>query len=123
MSTFDLEANIRVIVPTSVFATDTRDRLLECGASPSKDLATWSIDVISEVDVSSLDVALEKSLDLVSRLRANSWWARAWPVAIWLTASTGREFVGVALSHATCRSAGDLDVDIILSVYCSQAPD
>jgi hypothetical protein len=120
VSTFEIDSNIRIVVPTSELSRDSRDGLIGSNAVPSKDMRTWTIDVHSDPGTSSVENSVETCLDFVRQLRSRSWWVSAWSVTVWLTVSSPGEFVGLVFPPRVSKQAGELEVDLVVSVYCSQ---
>jgi len=119
MSTYDVDMNVRIVVPTGGISSHTRDRFIESRASPSKDLATWTID-IDVVPGTEIDECLERCLDAISQLKIQPWWEPGWKTAAWVTISSRGEFTGIALPRKLCKRAGELEVDVVFSVYSHQ---
>jgi len=111
--------NVRIVVPTAGISSHARDHFIEARASPGKDLATWTLD-IDAVPGSEIDESLERCLDAISQLKSQSWWEPGWTTAAWVTISSRGEFTGIALPRKLCRRAGELEVDVVFSVYSRQ---
>jgi hypothetical protein len=120
MSTYDVDSNIRIVVPTFPISSEIRDCLIGLGASPSKDLCTWTIDVESRSAANGIEETLERCLRAINDLKNNSWWSAEWATTVWITIASRGEFVGVAVSRDICKRAGEMDVDLVFSVYCRQ---
>jgi hypothetical protein len=119
MSTYDVDMNLRIVVPVGGISSHARDHLIEARASPSKDLATWNLD-IDAVPGSEIDESLERCLEAIRHLKSQAWWDPGWTTAAWVTISSLGEFTGIALTRKLCRLAGDLEVDVVFSVYSRQ---
>jgi hypothetical protein len=120
MSTFDIDSNIRIVIPVGEITAHLRERLIESSAFPSKDQGTWTIDTPSEKGSSGLQNTLEGCLKLVDNLMLNSWWSGSWSVSIWMTISSNSEFVGLVVPEGIAKQAGATGVDLVFSVYCFQ---
>jgi hypothetical protein len=120
MSTYDVDSNIRIVIPTGGITDIVRNHLIESNASPTKDLSTWMIDVQSGSGGSGLEEVLRICLELIHELKANSWWSTDWTITTWITISSRGEFAGLAVPQDICRQAGELGVDLVFSVYCRQ---
>ena len=64
MSTYDIDSNIRIVVPVGDVSSEVRDRLVALRASPSKDFQTWTIDVASILDAEGIEETLNTAWNL-----------------------------------------------------------
>jgi hypothetical protein len=120
MSNYDVDSTIHIVVPASGVTDDVRDRLIAIQASPSQDFITWTIDVNADSGSFEIEETLKRCLDLISSLKTNPWWSPDWAVTTWITLAASGEFVGIGVPHHISKYAGELDVDLVFSVYCQQ---
>jgi hypothetical protein len=120
MATYDVDSNIRIVIPVEGVTDIVRNYLIGANASPTKDPATWMIDVDSESGEAGFEQALRSCLELIQKLKTNSWWSTDWSTTTWVTVSSRGEFAGLAVPKDISRRAGELGVDFVFSVYCCQ---
>jgi hypothetical protein len=120
MSTYDVDSNIRIVIPAGGVSNEARDCLIALRASPSKDLRTWTIDVDSILEASGIEETLKHCLESIKELKTYSWWSADWSTTTWITISSRGEFAGIVVPHDACKRAGEMDVDLTISVYCRQ---
>jgi hypothetical protein len=121
MSSFDLDASIRIDTQGGDVQPGAWKQLVNCGATPSKDHSVWIVDTFSEKSASVVDDALRQSLEMIGRWKVKSWWSNDWSVSVWTTISSTHEFVGVVIPARLSTQASSLGVDLIFSVYSAQA--
>jgi hypothetical protein len=116
-----VNSSLQIEVPPPDANTEQMHAVMaNIGAAATKNSSIW----IKEVPLSQpllFEEALEKSLLTVRNIVAMPEWPSGVSISIWMRVSSPNEFTGLVVSADIASQAAALNVDLVISVYGSQA--